>query len=267
MGKPVIVEIEDDKTTEEQFFVQPKETGVEITGFEATDESKPGESKVKTVKKVMKKKKVIKRKTVIDEEDTPQTTEEVIEESIPVIETISCQDEQETTVEGVIRPVRTDIKNDRVSEAEIFITEEKIGDEDVKTEVFEDVKMEDVQGKKVRKSIKKKKVTKRKEIVDDKGTPVITEEITEEEIPESSKHVVLVEDVHDTTIDADMKPVIVKIEDDKTTEEQFFVQPKETGVEITGFEATDESKPGESKVKTVKKVMKKKRVIKRTTVK
>merc|ERR1712227_67244 len=112
----------------------------------------------KTVKKVMKRKKVIKRKTVIDEEGTPQTTEEVIEESIPVIETISCQDEQETTVESVIRPVRTDIKDDTVSEAEFFITEEKIGDEDVKTEVFEDVKIEDVKGKKVRKSIKKKKV-------------------------------------------------------------------------------------------------------------
>merc|ERR1711972_843784 len=238
--KPVIVEIKDDITTVEQLYVEPKVTEDETTTTESMQEKEIDDKEVQLKKKTIKKKKVIKRKTVINEEGSPTTTEEVFEEEVPISETISIQDEQETSVEDIVRPVKTDAKDDRIAEAEFFISGEKTENEKIITEVYEDVKIEDAKGKKVRTSIKKKKTTKQREIVDDEGNPVITEEITEEEIPDSSSHVIEIQDMTDTIVETDVKPVIVEIKDDITTVEQLYVEPNISEEETTTTESMQE---------------------------
>merc|ERR1711972_1174328 len=246
--KPVIVEIKDDITTVEQLYVEPKVTEDETTTTESMQEKEIDDKEVQLKKKTIKKKKVIKRKTVINEEGSPTTTEEVFEEEVPISETISIQDEQETSVEGIVRPVKTDAKDDRIAEAEFFISEEKTENEKIITEVYEDVKIEDVKGKKVRKSIKKKKTTKQREIVDDEGTPVIIEEITEEEIPDSSSHVIEIQDMTDTIVETDVKPLIVEIEDDTSTIEESFIPPKVTEGELRTTESIEQTEVGDQEI-------------------
>merc|ERR1711972_973328 len=128
------------------------------------------------------------------------------------------------------------------------ISEEKIENGKIITEVYEDVKIEDVKGKKVRKSIKKKKTTKQSEMVDDEGTPVITEEITEEEIPDFSSHVIEIQDMKDTIVEADVKPVIVEIEDDTSTIEESFIPPKVTEGELSTTESIEQTEVGDQEI-------------------
>merc|ERR1712168_1631786 len=87
------------------------------------DEEKPHDKK--EVKRVIKKKKIIKKKkTVVTGDDgVPKVVEEITEEEVPETHDITVRDEAETTIEGVVKPIITEMDADEISHAEIKIDE------------------------------------------------------------------------------------------------------------------------------------------------
>merc|ERR1712105_511569 len=94
----------------------------------------------------------------------------------------SIRDEAETTIEGIVKPIITEIDTDEVTHAEMKIEEV----EDVKRlpSEEEDIDQEKPGDRKegVKKVTRKKKIIKKKKTVTtgDDGIPKIVEEITEE---------------------------------------------------------------------------------------
>merc|ERR1712002_1315479 len=88
------------------------------------DEERPIDKK-EGVKKVIKKKKIIKKKkTVVTGDDgVPKVVEEIIEEEVPEIHEITVRDEAETTIEGVVKPIITEMDADEISHAEMKMKE------------------------------------------------------------------------------------------------------------------------------------------------
>merc|ERR1712168_825375 len=87
------------------------------------DEEKPHDKK--EVKRVIKKKKIIKKKkTVVTGDDgVPKVVEEITEEEVPETHDITVRDEAETTIEGVVKPIITEMDADEISHAEMKIEE------------------------------------------------------------------------------------------------------------------------------------------------
>merc|ERR1712033_12856 len=97
---------------------------VQITSPEDkdVDEEKPLDKK-EGIKKVIKKKKIIKKKkTVVTGDDgVPKVVEEITEEEVPEIHEITVRDEAETTIEGVVKPIITEMDADEISHAEMKV--------------------------------------------------------------------------------------------------------------------------------------------------
>merc|ERR1711931_153381 len=128
------------------------------------------------VKKVIKKKKIIKKKkTVVTGDDgVPKVVEEITEEEVPEIHEITVRDETETTIEGVVKPIITEMDADEVSHAEMKI--EEVEDVQIVSPEDQDVDEEKSHDKKeVKKVIKKKKIIKKKKTVvtGDDGVPKV----------------------------------------------------------------------------------------------
>merc|ERR1711974_160032 len=95
----------------------------------------------------------------------PEVVEEITEEEVPEIHEISIRDDAETTIEGIVKPIITEIDADEVTHAEMKIEEV----EEVKTvpSEGEDIDQEKPGDRKegVKKVIKKKKIIKKKKTV------------------------------------------------------------------------------------------------------
>merc|ERR1712080_647813 len=119
---------------------------------------------------------------------------------------ISIRDETETTIEGVVKPIITEIDADEITHAEIKIEEI----EEVTTVPSEERGVEQEKPTKIDEGqktvIKKKKIVKKKKTVTtaDDGIPKVVEEITEEDIPEI--HEISIRDESETTIEGVVKP-------------------------------------------------------------
>merc|ERR1712002_1138680 len=88
------------------------------------DEERPIDKK-EGVKKVIKKKKIIKKKkTVVTGNDgAPKVVEEINEEEVPEVHEITVRDAAETTIEGIVKPIITEMDADEISHAEMKIEE------------------------------------------------------------------------------------------------------------------------------------------------
>merc|ERR1712066_917070 len=177
MGKPIITEIDADEITHAEIKIE--ETG-EVTTVPSEerefDQEKPTEVDVGQ-KKVIKKKKIIKKKKTVTTGDDgiPKVVEEITEEEIPEIHEISIRDEAETTIEGIVKPIISEIDADEITHAEIKIeeteevttvpSEERDVDQEKPTEADERQK----------KVIKKKRIIKKKKTVTtgDDGIPKV----------------------------------------------------------------------------------------------
>merc|ERR1711874_501345 len=131
MGKPIITEVDTDGVTHAEMKIEEvKEVKTVPSEGEDIDQEKPDDRK-EGVKKVIKKKKIIKKKKTVTTGDDgiPKVVEEITEEEVPEVHEISIRDEAETTIEGIIKPIITEIDADEVTYAEMKIEEV----EDVKT--------------------------------------------------------------------------------------------------------------------------------------
>merc|ERR1712080_622320 len=102
----------------------------------------------------------IKKKVVTGEDGQPIVTEEVTEEEIPETIEVSLIDENESTIEGVVRPVITEVKEDATTEAEIIIKE--IVDKD--TIPGDEVVVDGIDNRETKERKKKRVIKKRKVI-------------------------------------------------------------------------------------------------------
>merc|ERR1712139_303737 len=202
------------------------------------DEERPHDKK--EVKKVIKKKKIIKKKkTVVTGDDgVPKVVEEITEEEVPEIHEITVTDEAETTIEGVVKPIITEMDADEISHAEMKI--EKVEDVQIVSPEDQDVDEERPHDKKegVKKVIKKKKIIKQKKTVvtGDDGVPKVVEEITEEEVPEI--HEITVRDEAETTIEGVVKPIITEMDADEISHAEMKIEEVED-VQIVSPEDQD----------------------------
>merc|ERR1739838_895908 len=105
-----------------------------------------------------KKKKIIKKKKVVTTGDDgiPKVVEEITEEDVPDICEISIRDEEEITIEGIVKPVITEIDADELTHAEMKIEEI----EEVKTVSPEELDIQQEKPNDKKEEIKK--VTKKK---------------------------------------------------------------------------------------------------------
>merc|ERR1712098_713284 len=72
----------------------------------------------------MGKKIIKKKKTVVTGDDgVPKVVEEITEEEVPEVHEITVRDEAETTIEGIIKPIITEMDADEISHAEMKIEE------------------------------------------------------------------------------------------------------------------------------------------------
>merc|ERR1712066_173940 len=145
------------------------------------------ERKDRKKKKVIKKRKTIKKKILTGEDGKPVVTEEITEEDLPEDFEITITDEKESVIEGVVKPVITEIREDATTHAgivveEIIDKEEGPMDErDTEKQLADDDERKDRKKKKV---IKKRKTIKKKILTGEDGKPVVTEEITEVDLPD-----------------------------------------------------------------------------------
>merc|ERR1712066_1144891 len=115
-------------------------------------------------KKVIKKRKTIKKKIVTGEDGQPVVTEEITEEDLPEDFEVTITDEKESVIEGVVKPVITEIREDATTHAEIVV-EEIIDKEEGPMEERDTEKQltdEERRDKKKKKVIKKRKTIKKK---------------------------------------------------------------------------------------------------------
>merc|ERR1712080_76806 len=159
---------------------------------------------------------------------------------------ISIRDETETTIEGFVKPIITEIDADEITQAEIKIkeieevttvpSEERDVDQEKLTEVDEVPK----------KVVKKKKIIKKKKTVTtgDDGIPKVVEEITEEEIPEI--HEISIRDEAETTIEGFVKPIITEIDADEITQAEIKIEEIEEVTTVPSEERdVDQEQPTE----------------------
>merc|ERR1712139_464272 len=147
------------------------------------------------------------------DDGVPKVVEEITEEEVPEIHEITVRDETETTIEGVVKPIITEMAADEMGHAEMKI--EEVEDVQIVSPEDQDVDEEKPHDKKeVKKVIKKKKIIKKKKTVvtGDDGVPKVVEEITEEEVPEV--HEITVRDEAETTIEGIVKPIITEMDAD-----------------------------------------------------
>merc|ERR1712150_233537 len=114
--KPIITEMDADEISHAEMKIEEVED-VQIVSPEDqdVDEEKPNDKK-EGVKKVIKKKKM----TVVTGDDgVPKVVEEITEEEVPEIHEITVRDEAETTIEGVVKPIITEMDADEISHAEM----------------------------------------------------------------------------------------------------------------------------------------------------
>merc|ERR1712066_1220549 len=128
----------------------------------------------------------IKKKIVTGEDGQPVVTEEITEEDLPEDFEVTITDEKESVIEGVVKPVITEIREDATTHAEIVVEEiidkeeGPMDERDTEKQLADDERRD----KKKKKVIKKRKTIKKKIVTGEDGKPVVTEEITEEDLPE-----------------------------------------------------------------------------------
>merc|ERR1712000_784437 len=77
-------------------------------------------------------------------------------------------------------------------------------------------------GTKKKRIIKKRKTIKKKVVTGEDGQPVVTEEVTEEDLPEEFE--VTITDEKESVIEGFVRPVITEISEDATTHAEFIVE-------------------------------------------
>merc|ERR1712139_629287 len=160
------------------------------------------------------------------DDGVPKVVEEITEEEVPEIHEITVRDEAETTIEGVVKPIITEMDADEISHAEMKI--EEVEDVQIVSPKDQDDDEEGTHDKKgVKKVIKKKKIIKKKKTVvtGDDGVPKVVEEITEEEVPEV--HEITVRDEAETTIEGIVKPIITEMDADEISHAEMKIEEVE----------------------------------------
>merc|ERR1712168_438845 len=111
----------------------------------------------------------------------------------------------------------------------------------------------------------KRKTVKRKVVTGKDGQPVVTEEVTEKNIPQDFG--VTVTDEQESVIEDVVQPVITEVKEDTTTHTEFIVEEvadeKEGPVDEID---TDKIKDKATRQRKKKKVMKKRKIIKNKVV-
>merc|ERR1712066_1199326 len=195
--------------------MEERDTEKQLTDEERRDKKK---------KKVVKKRKTIKKKIVTGEDGKPVVTEEITEEDLPEDFEVTITDEKESVIEGVVKPVITEIREDATTHAEIVV-EEIIHKEEGPMEERDTEKQlndDERRDKKKKKVSKKRKTIKKKIVTGEDGKPVVTEEITEEDLPEDFE--VTITDEKESVIEGVVKPVITEIGDDATIHAEIVVE-------------------------------------------
>merc|ERR1712002_483475 len=112
---------------------------------------------------------------------------------------------------------------------------------------------------KKKKVIKKRKTIKKKTVPGHDGQPVVTEEVTEEDLPEHFE--VTITDEKESVIEGKIKPVITEAKADTTTSTEFIFEEivdREVGpVDETPTDKTDDTKEIKKK-----KIIKKRKITK-----
>merc|ERR1712066_967885 len=119
--KPIITEIDADEITHAEIKIEETEEVTTVPSEERdVDQEKPTEVD-QGPKKVIKKKKIVKKKKTgtTGDDGIPKVVEEITEEEVPEIHEISIRDEAETTIEGIVKPIITEIDADEITHAEI----------------------------------------------------------------------------------------------------------------------------------------------------
>merc|ERR1712002_1141408 len=215
---------------------------------------------------VIKKRRTTKKKVVTGEDGQPVVTEEVFDEEIPEAFDVTITDEKESVVEGVVKPVITEVREDATTYAEIKVEEivDKLGIhvDDKDTEKITDNEGREVKKKKV---IKKRRTTKKKVVAGEDGHPVVTEEVFEEEIPEAFD--VTITDEKESVVEGVVKPVITEVREDATTYAEIKVEEIVDKVEIlVDDNDTEKITDNEGREVKKKKVIKKRRTTKKKVV-
>merc|ERR1712061_557325 len=100
----------EDATTDVEFTVEEIVEKEETPHDEKdTDNIVDDEIKERKKKEIIKKRKTTKKKIVTGEDRQPIVTEEVTEEDLPVDFEVTITDEKESIIEGVVKPVITEI--------------------------------------------------------------------------------------------------------------------------------------------------------------
>merc|ERR1712055_1060920 len=133
-----ITEMDADEISHAEMKIEEVED-VQIVSPKDQDDDEEGTHDKKEVKKVIKEKKIIKKKkTVVTGDDgVPKVVEEITEEEVPEIHEITVRDEAETTIEGVVKPIITEMDADEISHAEMKI--EKVEDVQIVSPEDQDV--------------------------------------------------------------------------------------------------------------------------------
>merc|ERR1712168_1230313 len=169
-------------------------------------------TKERKKKKVIKKRKITKKKVSTGRWGQPVISEEVTEENLPEDIEITVTDERDSVIDVLIKPVVTEVTEDATTHTHFTVEDTKdiqslADDKDAE-------KVPDDNTKQIKKKtvIKKRKITRKKSVTGEDTQPIVTEEVTEVDLPE--EYEVTIMDEKESVVESVVKPVITEIRED-----------------------------------------------------